>query len=189
MAEPAGPSPEAIAHSQSDRFSPTEGVIETICRRVCALAIVLMMVMVGAELAARSLLGFSFQLTNEVGGYLLLGIAFLSLPVGQARHAFHRVELVDARLSPRLRALLTLVFDLFALIVTAALLWQFVRFEMQSWSSGETASTNLLTPLWLPRCLMPLGVAALGWTMGRTVWGDLRRLAAASAPLGGKPAR
>ena len=89
------------------------------------------------------------------------------MSVGEARHSYHRVQLVDHRLGPRARAVLRLVFNALSWLVVLILTWQFMRLEIQSWNTGEIASTNLLTPLWIPRVLLPLGTLALLWTMSR----------------------
>jgi len=177
-AAPGTLSAETLAHAHEDRFSPQEGPVERVCRAICEVTILAMMVMIGTELATRALFNFSYQVNTELGGYALLGITFLSMSVGEARHSYHRVQLVDARLGPRARAVLRLVFNALSWVVVLILTWQFMRLEIQSWNTGEIASTSLLTPLWIPRVLLPLGTLALLWTMSRTVLGDLRRLQA-----------
>ena len=47
--------------------------------------------------------GTSLQITDEVGGYLLVALTFLSMSVAEAHGAFHRVEFVQMRLSPSAR--------------------------------------------------------------------------------------
>ena len=59
-----------------------------------------MLVVVAVDIVTRSLFNFSFEISDELGGYLLVVIAFVSLPVCQASDSFHRVELVQSRLSP-----------------------------------------------------------------------------------------
>src|SRR5262249_47864272 len=106
--------------------------------------------------------------SDELGGYLLVAIGFLSLSVCQVGDVFHRVELVLQRLSASWRARLLLAFDLVSLAITLVLLWQTLRLEWISWDTGETAATILETPLWIPRAVMPLGSAALCWALCRT---------------------
>lgn len=179
---------EMLAHAHEDRFSPHEGPVERVCRIVCELAIIAMMLMIGTELATRALFNFSYQVNTELGGYALLGITFLSFSVGEARHSYHRVQFVDARLGPKTRAVLRLVFDILSWTVVLIMTWQFIRLEIQSWNTGEIASTNLLTPLWMPRLVMPIGSLALLWTLSRTVIGDMRRLQAMAAGAVDEPA-
>jgi TRAP-type C4-dicarboxylate transport system permease small subunit len=181
MAEPA----ELLAESGSseplhgpDPWTPNETLLERLCQRLCEIALVVSIVMIGAEVVSRALFHFSFQVTDEIGGYLLVAISFLSLPVAQVHHGFHHVEFVQARLSPSGRAWSRLFFDLLCLLCIAILLWQLVRLELRSWSSGDVAPTILATPLWIPRLTMPLGMGVLLLTLLRTMIGDCRRIAA-----------
>jgi TRAP-type transport system small permease protein len=161
-----------------DAWTPEETLIERLCARLCELSLVVSVVMIGAEVTARALFHFSFEITDEVGGYLLVAISFFSLPVSQVHHGFHHVEFVQARLSPRGRAISRLVFDLMCLFCAAILLWQLARLEWITWKSEDVASTILGTPLWIPRLTMPLGCAALTATLLRSLVGDLRRIGA-----------
>ena len=81
-----------------------------------------MLMVIGADIFTRYLLNFSFEVADELGGYMLVVMTFVSLSVCQANNAFHQVELVQARLSPRGRALSAAIFDVlsFALRVPAA---------------------------------------------------------------------
>ena len=81
-----------------------------------------MLMVIGADIFTRYLLNFSFEVADELGGYMLVVMTFVSLSVCQANNAFHQVELMQARLSPRGRALSAAIFDVlsFALRVPAA---------------------------------------------------------------------
>ena len=163
----------------ADEFSPREDRLEWGFRWVTQIIVVLLMAIIGAEIVVRSLFGGSLQVTNELGGFALVALTFLSMSTCQVNHAYHRVHFLDTRLSPRGRAALRLVFDFLSLLVTLILVWQFARFEIISWKSGDVTSSNLMTPFWIPRTVMVLGVAGLAITLLRTIRGDLRRLAAA----------
>src|SRR5947207_7653518 len=80
-----------------------EGPVEIACKLACEAALVVMLVVIGTDIATRWLLNFSFEVSDEIGGYMLAAITFLSLSVCQVNDSFHHVELVQARLSPRWR--------------------------------------------------------------------------------------
>jgi TRAP-type C4-dicarboxylate transport system permease small subunit len=162
--------------AREDAPPPGAGPLEEGCERLCAVALVGMMALIGAEAFTRNLLGFSLQISDEIGGYLLVAVAFLSLSVAQAHGAYHQVELVQARLSPRGRLVTGLLFDAVSLLASAILLWQLVRHELSTWRSGDVAPTLLLTPLWIPEIVMPIGAAILCLTLIRTIAGKARRL-------------
>jgi TRAP-type C4-dicarboxylate transport system permease small subunit len=153
-----------------------EGPVERLCKLACVAALVVMLVVIGVDIVTRSFFNFSFEISDELGGYMLVVITFVSLSVCQVNDSFHHVELVQSRLSARWRAISNVIFDLLSLIFCALLLWQLVRFEMSSWRFGDRAPTYLGTPLWLPRLAMPFGAAALCFSVLRTLAADARRL-------------
>ncbi len=153
-----------------------EGIVERACKYACVAALAVMLVVVGLDILTRSLLNFSFEISDELGGYLLVVITFLSLPVCQVSDSFHHVELVQSRLSPFGRALSHVIFDLLSLAFSGLLLWQLVRFEIASFRFDDHAPTYLATPLWLPQAAMMLGAAALCFSVMRTLAADITRL-------------
>jgi TRAP-type C4-dicarboxylate transport system permease small subunit len=102
-------------------------------------------------------------------------MTFVSLSVCQANGAFHQVELVQARLSARGRALSAAIFDVLAFAFACLLLWQLIKLELSSYRFGERAPTYLETPLWIPRLAMAIGVAALLIAILRTFVAHVRR--------------
>jgi TRAP-type transport system small permease protein len=155
-----------------------EGPVERICKLACVAALVVMLVVIGTDIITRSLFNYSFEISDELGGYMLVVITFVSLPVCQVNASFHHVELVQSRLSPRGRAVSHLIFDVLSFIFCALLLWQLGRFELSSWRFGDRAPTYLATPLWIPRVVMVLGAAALCFSVARTLATDVRKFRA-----------
>src|SRR5215470_6349943 len=153
-----------------------EGPVERLCKLACVAALVVMLVVIAVDIVTRSVFNFSFEVSDELGGYMLVVITFVSLSVCQVNDSFHHVEFVQARLSERGRAVSRLIFDVLSLAFCALLLWQLVRFEMSSWRFADRAPTYLATPLWLPRLAMGFGAAALCFSVLRTLVADIRGL-------------
>jgi TRAP-type transport system small permease protein len=159
-----------------------ESIVERICKFVCVVALVLMLSVIGLDIITRSLFNFSFEISDELGGYMLVVITFISLPVCQVNDSFHHVELVQARLSPRWRAISQVIFDVLSLAFCVLLLWQLIKFEISSWRFDDHAPTYLGTALWIPRCAMVAGVAALCSSVLRTFVADWRKLRSNGEP-------
>jgi len=166
------------AHGGPSVHRLAEGIVERICRLACIAALVVMLAVVGLDILTRWLFNFSFEISDELGGYLLVVIAFVSLPVCQISDSFHHVELVQSRLSPLWRAASRVIFDLLSFAFCALLLWQLARFELTSFRFGDRAPTYLATPLWIPQAAMLLGAAALCLSMLRTLFADIARVRA-----------
>ena len=155
-----------------------ESIVERACKFACVAALIVMLVVIGVDILTRSLFNFSFEISDELGGYMLVVITFVSLPVCQISDSFHHVELVQSRLSPFGRAVSHVIFDVLSLIFCALLLWQLTKFELSSFRFGDRAPTYLATPLWMPQIAMMLGAAALCFSMVRTLAADIARLRA-----------
>ena len=153
-----------------------EGPVERLCNLACMAALVVMLGAIGTDIITRSVFNFSFEISDELGGYMLVVITFVSLPVCQVNDSFHHVEFVQARLSARSRAISRVIFDLLSLAFCGVLLWQLARFEISSWRLDDHAPTYLATPLWIPRLAMLVGAASLVFSMVRTLAADFSRL-------------
>jgi len=170
-------SPDAADGMPASHLEPPvgEGPVERVCKYASEAALIAMLVVIGADIFTRYLLNFSFEVADELGGYMLVVMTFVSLSVCQVNGAFHQVELVQARLAPRWRALSAAIFDVLAFGFAAILLWHFIRLELTSYRFGERAPTFLETPLWIPRLAMAIGVAALLFAIVRTFIAHVRR--------------
>lgn len=175
---------EGGAEIAAPASAASESLLERTCKILSELAIVAMLVVVAVDIVTRSVFGFSYQISEEVAGYLLVATAFFSLAVCQANGSFHRVEMIDAVLSPRGRAAAHIVFDLTSLAVVAILVWQLGRFELASFRSGFVAPTLLATPLWIPQLAMVLGAVAFAASILRTLAGHVRQLRSLPADSG-----
>ena len=150
--------------------------IDVASEAVCGLLLLAMIVMIGAEAIARNVFGTSLQVTDEVGGYLLVALTFLSMSVAEAHGGFHRVEFVQMRLSPRMRIVSQIVFELMSLVASALVTWQLIRLAMNSYRTEDVAPTPLATPLWMPQVWMGIGMALLCLALVRTILAKLRVL-------------
>ena len=145
---------------------------------ICEIGIVAIALIVLTEIVTRNLFHFSFEASEEIGGYIIIAISFLSLPVCQVYRSYHHVQFVQERLSPRMRAASHILFDALSLGFCILLVWQLSRFVLQTWRAEDVAPTLLATPLWIPQTLMPLGALAAAVSLARSLMGNVRRFVA-----------
>ncbi|MGH6680226.1 MAG: TRAP transporter small permease subunit, partial [Bradyrhizobium sp.] len=86
-----------------------------------------------------------------------------------AHGAFHRVALVQMRLSRRAQLISQTIFDLLSLAASLVVTWQLIRVATNSWHSGDVAATLLQTPLWFPQSAMGLGMSLLCLALLRSI--------------------
>ena len=140
--------------------APAYSVVEKACRFLSQASLLVLIAVVALDILTRSLLNYSFEIADELGGYMLVCIAFFSLAVCQAHDGFHRVEFVMDRLPARSRVVARMVYDLVALALAGLLAWFLWSFVSAGWASGNTAPTRLATPLWIAQAPMVLGLLA-----------------------------
>jgi TRAP-type C4-dicarboxylate transport system permease small subunit len=136
-----------------------------------------MVLLILAEVVLRGAFNSTTEHSDELVGYLLVGLSFLSLALCQSRGAFHRVEMVQMRLGPRGQAISALVFDLLSFGYIALTGWYFLMFVMSSYRREAMASTALGTPLWIPETAMIVGAVMLLIVLGKAVVHDVRKIA------------
>ena len=176
MSEIANVSGDDGSAHRSDAPRAGPSVVDVACEALCSLFLLAMIVMIAAEAIARNVFGTSLQITDEVGGYLLVALTFLSMSVAESHGAFHRVELVQMRLSPAARIASQIVFDLMALAASVLVTWQLVRLVLNSWRAEDVAPTPLGTPLWLPQTSMGIGMALLCLALLRSIAVKMKHL-------------
>jgi TRAP-type C4-dicarboxylate transport system permease small subunit len=151
-------------------------LIEKGSEALCALFLLAMIVLIGSEAIARNVFATSLQVTDEIGGYLLVAMTFLSMSVAEAHGAFHRVELIQARVGLNPRLISQIVFDLMSLTASAVITWQLTRLVLNSWRAEDVAPTPLQTPLWLPQSTMAIGMVLLCFALIRTILTKAKRV-------------
>jgi TRAP-type C4-dicarboxylate transport system permease small subunit len=171
--------PEFPGEEKEATFHPAPTWMEQGCMVLCEVGIVAMALIVLVEIVTRNLFHFSFEASEELGSYIIVGISFLSLPVCQVYRAYHHVQFVQDRLGPRARAASHVFFDILSLGFCLLLVWQLTRFVMQSYRSEDVSMSLLATPLWIPQALMPIGAIAASISLARSLVGNVRRFAAA----------
>ena len=154
------------------------GIIERVSLWTSAFCLIGMTLLILLEVVLRGVFNATTEHADELVGYLLVGVSFLSLALCQSRGAFHRVEMVQMRLGPRGKAFSQLVFDLLSFAYIALTDWYFLQFVMSSYRREAAASTVLATPLWIPETAMIVGATMLLIVLGKAVVDDVRKLAA-----------
>ena len=156
----------------------SEGVVEKTCKLLSALALMVLLVRGRASTSSRAGAStFPIEVSDEVAAYMLVAIAFLSLPVSHINGAFHRVEFVQARLSRRAQA---------DLLVSASSWWRWSSVPSSSgsssgWCARPGGSATMRRPSWRRRSgyrdrLLVIGMAALCLSLLRSLAADIRRL-------------
>lgn len=98
---------------------------------------------------------------DDIAGYCLAGASFLGL-APTLKHGTHiRVTLFISKLGPGSARFCDFFSLLIGLLITLYFLWACVDFVWDSYRFKEVNHGMLATPLWIPRLLLPIGLAVL----------------------------
>jgi TRAP-type C4-dicarboxylate transport system permease small subunit len=151
-------------------------LIERLSLWTSAVCMIGMVLLILAEILLRGVFNSTTEHSDELVGYFLVGLSFMSLALCQSRGAFHRVEMVQMRLGPHGQAVSALIFDSLSFAYIALTGWYFLQFVMSSYRREAMASTVLGTPLWIPETVMVVGAAMLLIVLGKAIAADVRKL-------------
>jgi TRAP-type transport system small permease protein len=183
MPQDSDPAEHGKSHKLSRMISP----VAHGCRYIAAAALIALMLITVGDVIARSCFGLSSDSSEEYGGYLLVVITFISVPVAAAHSGFHQVELVRKRLGAGPRLLLQTLFTVASLAICVIVTWNLANFEIFSFRSGDVSQTSLQTPLWIPQLAMPLGFTLFCWVLLNQLIGQLALLVRNFHPPRGEP--
>jgi TRAP-type C4-dicarboxylate transport system permease small subunit len=120
-----------------------------------------MMMLVVIDVAMRAVANQSTLIAEEMGGYLLVLIAYLGMAEAYRLGRHIRVDIVTARLPGRLRAWLDLVLCIVGLAALIIVVWRVVIMVYRSYAADVIIPGIFLTPVFLPQTLVIIGLAAL----------------------------
>ncbi|WP_297769219.1 TRAP transporter small permease subunit [uncultured Roseovarius sp.] len=105
--------------------------------------------------------GIAITSLSEFGGFLFVGSVFLAL-AGTLKSGGHvRVTILVHAVSPALRRLLAVIILLLALFLCTFALYSAAVQAWDSWTFNAVSFGMAKFPLWIPQCVMMLGLALL----------------------------
>lgn len=125
------------------------------------LVVVLLVVLVNVEVAARYFLNTSTLVADEYGGYALVWICLLGFAQALRTGQFLRIDAVVVRLRGGTRRAAEVVGALVGLVTSAVLAQATFGMTVASLRFGTVSIQPSLTPVWIPQIVMPIGFAWL----------------------------
>lgn len=140
---------------------PVFDVLAAIVRGITGLALIALVLLVCAEIVTRFFFNHSLMVVEELAGYLVVGLTLLGASLSLRSNSLFQVGFVLQALPVATQRLLNLLFMLLSLGVCGVLIWQTFKLVMSSYARGNVAPTTLMTPLWIPQLLVPLGLSMI----------------------------
>jgi len=146
------------------RISRTGAAIGAVARAfgaVAAVAVAAMTLVTVYDVVARYFFNNPTIWATEISTYILIGIVFVGAAKAHLDGANVRVELFLGRMRGEGRRQLELVVAWTALLYIAIAAWQAGVLALSDYRNGSRVFSLLLTPSWLPKTPIAIGLAAL----------------------------
>ncbi|MCE7029614.1 TRAP transporter small permease [Jiella avicenniae] len=135
-------------------------LVATLVRVLAGGGLVALACLVLAEVVSRAF-GRSLNVVEELAGYVVVAVTFLGAALAFRDQVMFRVGFVFDALPGVARRALTFVYLALSLGVSGVLIWQTIRLVQSSYSRGKFAPTELMTPLYIPQLLLPVGLSVI----------------------------
>jgi TRAP-type C4-dicarboxylate transport system permease small subunit len=150
-----------MIHGLLERLARLIDRLSTLGGWIAAGAVAAIVVFVTVEILARTLLGKSTQISDELCGYLNVTILFLGMAMSLRDGANVRVEVFYDRLKGTAALLVRWLIVLASLAYTAIATAILIRYLAYSYNRGLVSTTIAQTPLWIPQTIMVAGSVLL----------------------------
>jgi TRAP-type C4-dicarboxylate transport system permease small subunit len=127
----------------------------------CELLVLAMMLVIAVDVFTRAAFGYSWQMSEEIAGYLLVALVFCSLSIAARDGAMLRVDFLFVRLAPRVQQLLDRAYAVLGLAFVGLWTYQLGRLVWSSYTREMVSNSAYPVPLWIPQVAMPVGAALL----------------------------
>jgi len=141
--------------------NPISRVVEPVARVaaiLCGYAVLVLSVLVSIDIVGRKLFSFTFQGTDDLGGYVLAIIAVVGASYTMAMRGHTRVDVFLVRLPPGWQRVLNVVAMVTMAAFAAFAAWRGLDVLQESIEFQSVASNPLQTPLWQPQLLWVIGL-------------------------------
>lgn len=159
--------------SSAEKNSKPQGIVDRLIAVNmvwCEFLVVAMMLVIAVDVFTRLTLNYSWQMSDEISGYLLVALVFCSLAGGMRDKTFLRVDFLFIRFSARAQRTLDGIYGVLGLVFVSVWTWQLSRQVLSSYTRGMESNSAFPIPIWIPQLAMPVGAAFLCIVMLRGSW-------------------
>jgi TRAP-type C4-dicarboxylate transport system permease small subunit len=137
------------------------GVFNKVMLSVSMLALVLTASILTYSVVVRYFLRQPTDWQDEISVFILVGVIFLCAAYVQSVRGHIGIDAVASLLSPTANKIRLFVVDLLSFVFCAFFAWKSWTLFYEALSEGQTTSSTLSPPLWIPYSMMALGMTML----------------------------
>lgn len=132
-------------------------------RFISGLALLLLVLLICSEIVSRFFFNYSLRVVEELAGYLVVCLTLMGASLSLRRNQLFQVGFIVNQLPVVWRRYLNLFYLVLSLSVSCVLIWYTSHLVISSFGRGNVAPTFLMTPLWIPQLLIPLGLCCIAF--------------------------
>lgn len=139
-------------------------VLERLNRLLLALSMLAMVataVMLTYAVVERYLFKLPTDWQDDATVFMLVGATFFSCAYVQSYRGHIGIDAVATMLSPKVNAVRLYLVDLFSFLFCSFFSWKSWTLFHEAWRDGQTTSSTLAPPLWIPYSMMAAGMTLL----------------------------
>lgn len=131
---------------------------------ICGYLLLFLSILVGFEVLARRLFGFSMQGADEIGGYVFAIIGAIGFSYALLRRAHTRIDIFLSRMPEGAQRVLNVLAAISMAAFAVFMAWRAGAAFMETLEYGSIANSPLQTPLWIPQSLWLFGLIVFAVT-------------------------
>lgn len=170
-------------HEEGERYAPSSleralGRLTWLCAGGAALLVLLSLVLTAYSVLQRYVFGTPVTWSDELFGYLVIGMVMLGAAESLRRNDHISVDLLTSRVGDSARRWLDLWAMLLVIVVAVALIVGATGMVRYSYGFGVFSEGYLEMPMWIPQSVFLFGAALLALIAVcriATILGPLRR--------------
>jgi TRAP-type C4-dicarboxylate transport system permease small subunit len=159
-----GQTPTAPATPSNSTAATLSGLLNKINGLLLGISM-LAMVLTAAILTYSVIMRYFFRLAtdwqDEAAVFLLVGATFSCAAYVQSYRGHIGIEAIGSLLSPAANRVRLILVDLFSFLFCAFFSWKSWTLTHEAFVEGQTTSSTLAPPLWIPYSLMAFGMTLL----------------------------
>ncbi|WP_172977672.1 TRAP transporter small permease [Halomonas sp. THAF12] len=140
---------------------PVFDTLAAVVRILAGLGLITLTALVVAEIGSRLFFNSSLHVVEELSGYLVIATTLFGASLAIRNDALFQVGFLYGALPARVKQVLGLLYIALAIGICGVLIWHSSLLVMSSLSRGNVAPTALMTPMWMPQLLLPVGLSVM----------------------------
>ncbi len=147
-----------MSSQERSSLNTFENVLVRIGGTVAEICLFVLVSLIVVDVFLRYVFNAPTKFTDEVGGYLLVGISFMGATYALKHGSHVKVTVLTERFPQKVQRWFNFITESLALSGLIILVWKTVQLVMRSYATNFRSMGYLEAPMWLPQLVVPIGL-------------------------------